>query len=199
MDNNVSRIALSPCGNRLVLLSPTYMQLLDLADETCLAYLAFDPQARKGWEVTRVSFALDGMTVFTTGTLTIGLPPKDTVVVPQTRSWRISQRALLFKAIHQLTNTVKMEASSVVSSLPMVFGQAVISEKQSHQDSYPLDESADYHFDEEGEWILDQNQNQRHVLWIPPDERPRESWRCGRKVIVQTESGKIYIVDVCVS
>ena len=192
VNKNVSLIALSPCGNRLVLLSPTDMQLLDLADETCLAYLKFDSQARQGWEVTQVSFALDGVTVYATGTLSN--------VVPQTRTWRISQRTLLLKAIHQLTNTVKMESSSVVPSppnLPMVFGQASISEKQSHQDSHPLNESTDYHFDEEGEWILDRNQ--RHVLWIPPDERPRESWIHGRKVIVQTESGKIYIVDVCVS
>jgi hypothetical protein len=50
-----------------------------------------------------------------------------------------------------------------------------------------------YRFDMD-EWILDQDG--RHVLWIPPDERPRMFWcfEHAKKVLVHTESKKVYYV-----
>jgi len=50
--------------------------------------------------------------------------------------------------------------------------------------------------DTDDEWILDQDG--RHVLWIPPDERPQKvcnTIRCEKVMVIQTKSGKVYHVN----
>ena len=66
-------------------------------------------------------------------------------------------------------------------------------EEQSNQDASTPCQS--YRYEMDSEWILDQDG--RHILWMPPDERPREIWcfKCKKKVLIQTEGGKVYLVD----
>ena len=77
------------------------------------------------------------------------------------------------------------------TKLPMVFVPTM--EERSNRDASAPCQS--YCCDTDGEWILDQDE--RRVLWIPPDERPRQMWcfEPENKVLVQTESGKVYIVN----
>ena len=112
-------------------------------------------------------------------------------------SWRITDSPT--HNINLATNSIDNRDGSkswLVSpishtKLPMVF--VPIMEMPLDQDASVPSQS--YHCDMDGEWMVDQHE--RRVLWIPPDERPRryESNRFGSKVVVETESRKVYIVD----
>ena len=90
-------------------------------------------------------------------------------------SWRIS-------ASHPQTRSFKT----------IVFVR--IPKQQSNQDASAPRQS--YRCDIDDEWILDEDG--RRILWIPPDERPRGifgGFKREKKVLVQTESGKVYFVN----
>ena len=80
---------------------------------------------------------------------------------------------------------------STKTRLPMIF--VPTTEERSNQNASTPCQS--YHYKMDSEWILDQDG--RRVLWMPPDERPREIWcfKCKKKVLIQTEGGKVYFVD----
>jgi hypothetical protein len=160
---------------------------LDLTSTKCLALLQFDdPLVDK----VQVSFSINGTRVF----LKEGGGTKSWC-------WCISPT----HNINQISDCIEngdgtkscvFSNNSQVSSkslFPMIFvpmrGQ--LNQEASGQSQF-------CRWDWDGEWIL--NEYGRQVLWIPPDERPR-SWsdscgRSGRKVVIETESGKGYIVDV---
>jgi WD40 repeat protein len=168
MDNDVFHIALSSDGSRLVCLSSSDIKLLDLereAGERCLAHLELDYLPPQ--KPQDCQFSIDGMRVSIEGGC-------------HTKSWLISP------------NDFDTNGGSL---LPMVF-VPITQERPCHsQNPDAFAASQSYRCAKDGEWILDQHGS--HVLWIPPDERLRRIWskRCGRKVVVQTEGGKIYIVD----
>jgi hypothetical protein len=167
-DEDVFHIALSSDGSRLVSLSPHGIKLLDLESKKIPSYLEFHPplSVKAHW---RDSFAINGKSV--------SLEKRDSTkngrTIPTcdgTTSWLISPNPR--------------------SLLQMIF--VPITKEQSNQG--PSVQSQPYSCDRDGEWILDQDG--RHILWIPPDERPRKSWSRGSKVVVTTASGKVYIVDI---
>ena len=187
IDDNVFHIALSPNGSQLASLSSCHMKLWDLESEEWLAHLEFDSPLEGQ---AQISFSTD---------VTVSILEKSHGM----QSWHISSNHNV-----DLTRNFIKNSDSTMSwlippswkslencdgiKLPMVF--IPTTEEQSNQDvSTPCQP---YHCDMDDEWILDQDR--RGVLWIPPDERPsRKIWngfKCEKKVLVQTESGKIYFV-----
>jgi WD40 repeat protein len=78
------------------------------------------------------------------------------------------------------------------TKLPMVF--IPTTEERTNEDAPTPCRS--YRCDKDDEWILDHDG--RHVLWIPPDERPQKVWntiKCEKVMVIKTESGKIYHVN----
>jgi WD40 repeat protein len=78
------------------------------------------------------------------------------------------------------------------TKLPKIF--VPTTEERSNQDASTPCQS--YRCNTDGEWILDQDG--RRVLWIPPDERLRSDrsiWNRFKKVVIQTDSGKVYYVN----
>jgi hypothetical protein len=170
IDTDVLHIALSPNGSQLASLSPSHMKLWDLKSEGCLAHLEFH------WKLqgqAQISFATNATSVSVL---------ED---IYGTRSWCISHN-------HNIdltrSNTQWWQDHT---KLPMVFVPTM--EEWSNQDASTPCYS--YRCDTDGEWILDQDWGQ--VLWIPPDERPREflCFKHKKKVLVHTESGKVYLVN----
>ena len=192
IDNNVFHIALSPNGSQLASLSSFHMKLWDLESEGCLAHLKFDGPLQV--EV-RISFGFDGMSVSlmknSGGPQSWRISPNHNI--DDTKSWFTSHLLTYFVTqmwqpiYHNYTkNPINNHHDTM---LPMVFVPTM--EELSNQDVPMLCQS--YHCDDE--WILDEDE--RRILWIPPDERPRKFWcfKPGKKVIVRTESGKVYIVN----
>jgi WD40 repeat protein len=168
VDYDVFHIALSPDGSQLASLSPSRMILWDLASEGCLAHLEFDRPLPMN---AQISFGINGTRV-------------SLLKNSGTESWRISSR-------DSITNSSTLRWRDHTKR-PMVFDPTT--EEQSNQDASMPCQS--YRCDRDSEWILDQDG--RRVLWIPPDERPRKFWsgfKCEKKVLVQTESGKVYYVN----
>ena len=193
VDHNTSDIGLSPNGSQVASVSQCYIKLWDLESKNCLALLqlqdedeelAYPQDGNSPWWGVRVSFAANGAS--------ISLPSAG-----GTKSWRITDSPT--RNINLATNSIDNRGGSkswLVSpishtKLPMVF--VPIMEMPSDQDASAPSQS--YRCDMNGEWMVDQHG--RRVLWIPPDERPRgyESNRFGSKVVVETESRKVYIVD----
>jgi hypothetical protein len=92
------------------------------------------------------------------------------------QSWRISHN-------HNIDGT----------KLPMVFGP-IMEGCFNWNASTPW---KSYHYDTDGEWILDQDE--RHILWMPLDERPQKIWSSFKRetkvIAIQTKNGQVYIVN----
>ena len=170
VDHNVFCIALSPDGSQLASLSPSHMKLWDLKSEECLAHLKFNRQLKVQAQIS-----------FSTNATSVSILKNSDGM----QSWCISHNP----KFHLTRAYIKNSGST--QQLPMVF--VPTSNGQSNQDATVPCQS--YHCDTDDEWILDQDG--RHILWIPPDERPRKFWgfTCEKKVLVETESGKVYIVN----
>ena len=178
VDDDVLGIALSSDDSRLVSLSRYRVKLWDLETKEYLAHLTFDGVLD---DEAQVSFSSDGASVcvkHSGGTKWWG-------ITPASRSNRTTP------VIRNNDGTKSLPIGHSRSRTKQRMISVPIAEKSSNQDVSRPRQS--YRCNEDGEWILDQNG--RRVLWIPPDERPQETQMYGRKVIIQTESGKIYIVD----
>ena len=167
IDNDMFHIALSPNGSQMASLSPYHMKLWDIKSQGCLAHLNFEKQLQKQ---VQISFSIDGTSVSI-------LKNSD-----GTQSWCISRNHTRQNHTQRWQNHTK---------LPMVFVPTMA--EQSNQNESMHYQS--YRCDMNGEWILDQDE--RCILWIPPDERPRIflCFKHKKKVLVQTESGKVYFVN----
>jgi hypothetical protein len=182
VDDDTFRIALSSNGSRFASLSPRRMILWDLESEVCLAILEF---VHPLLEEQQVSFAIKGTSVSLENAYGI-------------KSWCISPSRNLNGTSYSIENGTKcwlVAPSYRNTKLPMIF--LPITEERSYQSSSAPSQS--YSCNRDCEWIMDQDG--RRILWIPPDERPQKSWNNsnGRKVVVETESGKVYIVDFSLS
>ena len=210
VDDDVFHIALSPDGNQLAALSSCHIKLWDLATRTCLAHLEFERPLRVE---AQISFSINGTSVsilknsdgaqrswHISPDHNIDLTENPVKNSDSTRSWLIARPLMHFTARRRLispnhnTNLIRDPIKNCeATKLLMVF--VPTTEEQSNQDASTPCQS--YHCDMDGEWILDQDE--RWVLWIPPDERPRKFWNGSKhekKVIaIQTESGKVYIVN----
>jgi len=187
IDDDVFRVALSPDGSQLASLSSYHMKLWDLKSNKCLAHLEFDETLRLQ---AQISFSINATNVFVLET-SYG-----------TRSWSISPNYNIDLARGSIKNSDGTSSwlfffsyfrginDRIEDKLPMIFVSTTV--KRSNQDTSVPCQS--YRRDTDGEWILDQDG--RRVLWIPPDERPRKIWVSKRekKVLVQTESRKVYYV-----
>jgi hypothetical protein len=169
----ISHIALSPDCSQLASISLLDMKLWNLERQGCLAHLQFDKPLQVG---AQISFSINGTSVF----LKNG---------GGTQNWRISPNHNI-DTRDSIQNSGSTQRSRDRTKLPMVF--VPTTEEQSNQDVCMPCQS--YSCDTDGEWILDQDE--RRVLWIPPDERPRKIWNSIEKVmVIQTESGKVYFVN----
>ena len=162
------QIALCPDGSQLASLSPFDMELWDLKSEGCLAHLEFDDPLK---EQVQISFSTDATSV-------------SVLKHNGTQSWRI----------HTSHNSTwfSQTKNGDATKLPKVF-VPTMKEQSNLYASMPCQSYRCY---KDGEWILDLDG--RRILWIPPDERPRMIWNCfkhEKKVLMQTESGKVYIVN----
>ena len=188
VDDDVFRIALSRDGSQLASLSPSEMKLWDLKSQECLAHLQFDRPLRRQ---AQVLFAPNATSV------------SILMTCDSTQSWRISLNHNIDLTRNFIKNSDGTKsrlisirrsrryngiATGIAAKLPIVFVPTT-----SNQDALAPCQS--YSCDTDGEWILDQDG--RHVLWIPPDENPRKFWSSvkGKKVLVQTESRKVYFVN----
>ena len=187
LDRNVFDIALSPDGSQLASLTqslsqsqlaplPSHMKLWDLKTERCIANLELDGPL---WEQAQISFSTNATSVYIL---------KNSGM----QSWCISPN-------HNLTeNPIKngdgtkswLTLNHEGTKLPMVL-VPTMTEWPNWDASVPCQS---YCCDMDDEWILDQDG--RHVLWIPPDERPRKffCFKNEKKVLVHTEGGKVYYV-----
>jgi WD40 repeat protein len=197
IDDDVFHIALSPDGSQLASLSSFHMKLWDLESEGCLAHLEFDCPIEVHAQISFSSNATSVYVLTNSGTQSWCISPSDNIDLTRdviensdgTKSWLISHPLMHRWRRHiYLRNGIKNHDST---KLPMVF--VTTREKQSNQDaSVPC---YSYHCNTNSEWILDQDG--RHILWIPPDERPQSMWggfKLEKKVLIQTESGKVYFV-----
>jgi WD40 repeat protein len=190
----VSQIALSPDGSLLASLSPFHMKLWDLESKECLAHLEFDSQLKMQ---AQISFAINATSISilkSDGTQSWHISPNHNIDLTTesiknsdgTKSWLISRPSprLTIQDYH-------IALGREGTKLPMVFVPSM--QERSNQDASAPCQS--YRCDTDDEWILDQDE--RRVLWIPPDERPRKIWcfRCEKKVLIKTESGKVYFVN----
>jgi WD40 repeat protein len=186
---DVFNIALSPDGSHLASLSPSNMKLWDPKGEGCLAHLEFD---RPLQVEPQISFSINGTSVSllkNSGTQNWRIAPNHNIDLTiysirnsdGTKSRLISDRRSQMKSLDDGDGTM----------LPMVF--VPTTDEWPNQDAPALCRS--YRCDTDGEWILDQDG--MRVLWIPPDERPRKFWcfKRERKILIQTENGKIYFVN----
>jgi WD40 repeat protein len=170
VDDDVFHIALSPDGSRLASLSFSHMKLWDPESNGCLAHLEFD---RPFQVKAQISFSTNAKSVSVLNN-------------SGTQSWRIRT-----PRISQAARRSRMKNGDA-TKLPIVF--VPTTEERSNQNASAPCQF--YRCDTDGEWILDQDG--RRVLWIPPDERPQRSWnnfKREKKVLIQTESGKVYFVD----
>ena len=177
VDNDVLDIALSPDVSRLVSLSRHHVKLWDLETKECLAHLVLESELY--WEA--FSFASDGASV--------SVKRND-----DSWRWHISPAPHINRTTPFIPNSDRTMGCHISSfrsdsrtKQRMVF--VPIREKQSNRHA-PRQTCC---CDKDSEWILDQRS--RRVLWIPPDERPQETKKHGRIVIIRTESGRKYIVS----
>jgi WD40 repeat protein len=160
-----NNVALSPCGGRLVSLSSSQIILWDLGSGEHLARLNFDPSL---WRGSRISFAIDGTSVF--------IHTGDS----------IQQRWYISPAVEHGDHFPNSNQST---SLPLVF--MPVQEGLSLQlVVFPI-QCCRYEGDE---WILDENG--RRILWLPPDRRGegRASKSHGKNIAVGTDCG-VYLAD----
>ena len=126
---------------------------------------------------------------------------------PTVQRWKDNNNTALIK--DPITNQNNCKGTK----LPMIFFPTT--EEQSNPN--PSVPCQFYRCDSNGEWILDQDgrcvlwtdsewildQDRRRVLWIPPDERPQTIWNSFKHkkqiIAIQTESGKVYIVNFLTS
>jgi WD40 repeat protein len=183
VDKDVFHIALSSDGSRLVSLSSSYMRLLDLESNQCLALWEF---FLPSWGVLGhpiphgeacVSFAINGRSVSVDSS-------------HGKTSWYIFPMHNTYPTHNFGRNWWRSGPKP-----PMYF--VPFTKERSYQDASAPSQS--YHCGKNGEWILDQHG--RHVLWIPLDERPRlsKSNKGGRTVVLGNEGGKFYIVNFSLS
>ena len=185
IDDDVFHIALSPDGSQLASLSPSHMKLWDWKSEGCLAHLEFD---RPLQVQVQISFSANAtsLSILKNG---VGV-----------QSWCISPnhnidltRDSIKNSDGTMSRLISVHHSrarnSDVNKLPIIF--VPTTEEWSNWDASMPCQS--YHCDTDDEWILDQDG--RHVLWIPPDERPMNFWSGFKNVLIQTESGKVYHVN----
>ena len=181
IDHDVFHIELSPDGNQLASLSPFHLKLWDMKSKGCIAHLEFHwPLLGKA----QISFTTNATSVAV-------LKNSDSA-----QSWCIAPNHNI-----NLTNNPIRSCDSTKSwliahnhdgtKLPMVFVPTL--EEWSNQNASTPCQS--YHCNTDGEWILDQDG--RCILWIPPDERPRKflCFKHKKKVLIQTEGGKVYFVN----
>ena len=175
IDYDVFHIALSPDGSQLASLSQFDMKLWDLKSKECLAHLEFDSPSGVQVQIS-----------FSTNATSITLSKNS----GGTRNWLISPNHNIDLSRDSIKNSGCTQQDP--AKLPILF--VPTTEEWSNQDVSAPCQS--YHCDTDDEWILDQDG--RHILWIPPDERPRKIWngfKCEKKVLIQTESGKVYYVN----
>jgi WD40 repeat protein len=175
IDYDVFHIALSPDGSQLASLSQFDMKLWDLKSKECLAHLEFDSPSGVQVQIS-----------FSTNATSITLSKNS----GGTRNWLISPNHNIDLSRDSIKNSGCTQQDP--AKLPILF--VPTTEDWSNQDVSAPCQS--YHCDTDDEWILDQDG--RHILWIPPDERPRKIWngfKCEKKVLIQTESGKVYYVN----
>ena len=204
VDDNVFQIALSPDGSQLASLSPSHMALWDLKSKGCIAHLEFDRQLQ---DPVQILFSTNATSVTlltnSNGMQCWLISPNHNIDLTKNsikngdsiKSWLNS--GSLKSLVAQiwphpyLNNTRDPIDNHDGTKLPMVFVPTM--EGQSNLDVPASCQS--YHCDTDDEWILDQDE--RHILWIPPDERPRKflCFKHEKKVLVQTESGKVYFVN----
>jgi WD40 repeat protein len=206
VDDDVFHIALSPDGRQLASLSSSHMKLWDLESEGCIAHLQFGSPLQAQLKA-QISFSTNTTNVCilknSNGAQSWRISPNANIDLTEnpikngdgTKSWLIA-RPLTHRwriSPYSYTNSIKDPIKNREGTkLPMVF--VLTTEERSNQDASAPCQS--YRCDTDGEWILDQDG--RCVLWIPPDERPRKIWggfKREKKVFVQTESGKVYIVN----
>ena len=205
VDYDVFHIALSPDGSQLASLSPSHMKLWDLKSEGWLAHLEFN---RKLEGQAKISFSTDATSVSilekSHGMQSWCISPNHNIDLTRdsiknsdgTQTWLISHPLESLTQIlpyidpnHHPRDPINNHDRT---KLPMVFVPTM--EEQSNQDASVPCQS--YHYKTDSEWIMDQDG--RHILWIPPDERPRKFWngfKHEKKILIQTESGKIYFVN----
>jgi hypothetical protein len=185
IDKNVFYIALSPNGSQLASLSPSHMKLWDRKSEGCLAHLEFDKPLQVQVQIS-----------FSTNTTSLSILKNGVGM----QSWCISPnhnidltRDSIKNSDGTMSRLISVHHSrarnSDVNKLPIIF--VPTTEEWSNWDASVPCQS--YHCNTGGKWILDQDG--RCVLWIPPDERPRKFWSGFKKVLIQTESGKVYHVN----
>jgi WD40 repeat protein len=171
---NLSNIALSPCGGRLVSLSYSHIILWDLGSGKRLASLP----VKKSWLVPQIAFAVDGTSVSTYD---------DNKII---QCWRISLAPLSNR--HD-SNT------ATFTSLPLVF--IPMQDESSHQVASMPRNWCRYE-DNNSEWIL--GEDEKRLLWLPQDRRRSSqgwvsSWRTsslhGKKIAIGTDSGRAYVAD----
>jgi WD40 repeat protein len=200
--DGVFHIALSPDGSQLAALSPSHMKLWGLKPARCLAHLEFDGPLQVE---AQISFGIDGISVSlmknSGGTQSWRISPNHNIDLTTdpiknndgTKSWLISRPLESYAAQMRPHGSRDLIENRDGTKLPMIF--VPTTEELSNEDASAPCQS--YRCDTDGEWILDQDG--RRVLWIPRDERPRKIWnsfKLEKKVIaIQTESGKVYIVN----
>jgi len=179
MDKDAIRIALSSDGSQLASILLSRIKLVDLESKKCLSDLKF---AHPLWWEGQVLFAINGTDIV--------LHNSDSK-----KSWRISPNNISgTQASIMNSDGSKSWLVSVTCSqlkLPMVF--VPITNKRSYQDASQFSR---WSISKDNAWILDQSD--RHILWIPQDEISRRCWSSsrGRKIGIETESGKVYIVNI---
>jgi WD40 repeat protein len=169
---DLSNIALSPCGGRLVSLSSSHIRLWDLGNGNCLAHLDFDSPVLF---TTGLTFAIDGTSVFFHS-------------INEIMFWRISPA-------RSSNNYYKsFFKNDLLISLPLIF--IPIQDESSLQVvSASMPRRYCRYEGRESEWILDEDG--KRILWLPQDQR---SWRTrnshGKKIALGTSDGRsVYVVD----
>jgi hypothetical protein len=167
MDYDVRRIALSSDCSQLVSQSYSSITLWDLANKERLAVTT---PIFLFWSA-KLEFSADGTMVFlTSGSTKECLRICPALYPPAPNSWS------------------KLLEFNISSRLPMIFVPTPEARR-------PLDAVPDksYRCKQGDEWIVDQDE--RRLLWVPPDERARLRDNHEKKIIVETGRGRLFIVD----
>jgi hypothetical protein len=177
------------------------MTLWDLESKVCIAHLEFGKRLQVQ---VQISFSTNGTSVSvlknSDGARSWHISPNHSIDLTRnsimnsdgTKSWLTSRPSKSFVAQLDILFNHPRDPITNHTKLPMVFVLTI--EEQSNQDTSMLFQCCCC--DSNGEWILDQDG--RRIVWIPPDERPRNIWggfKREKKVLVQTESGKVYFAN----